>query len=217
MPDKTNIMAIKLAHIRRNYQKSKLLEENLPITPFQLFENWFEDSEKSGEIEPNAMTLATAIDNKPSARVVLLKELSDETFLFFTNYNSRKGNEMDNNPYVALNFFWPILERQVRIEGVVEKLHKQISSDYFDSRPEDSRVSAIISEQSKIIPSRNHLEELFTDFKNSKLPIQKPDHWGGYRCIPLTIEFWQGGEHRLHDRIRYSKLNGEWKIDRLSP
>jgi pyridoxamine 5'-phosphate oxidase len=210
-------MAIKLAHIRRNYQKSKLLEENLHSAPFLMFENWFGDALTSGEIEPNAMVLSTVTNNKPSARVVLLKEMSEETFLFFTNYNSRKGNEMDKNPFVSLTFFWPKLERQVRIEGIVEKVPESISSDYFDSRPEESRISAIISAQSKVIPSRKYLEDLFSDFKEKELPIQKPTHWGGYRCIPLNIEFWQGGEHRLHDRIRYTKAEGDWITERLSP
>ncbi len=210
-------MGLKLDNIRKNYQKSKLVEINLPESPIELFELWFQDAINCIENEPNAMVLSTVMNNKPSARVVLLKELFEETFVFFTNNNSRKGIEMEQNPFVALTFFWPFLERQVRIEGEVEETSAEISTSYFNSRPEDSRISAIISSQSQIIPSRESLESRFLEFKKNNQLIQKPIHWGGYCCKPTAIEFWQGGEHRLHDRIKYSKETEGWKIVRLSP
>ncbi|NOU48249.1 MAG: pyridoxamine 5'-phosphate oxidase [Bacteroidales bacterium] len=210
-------MGIKLAHIRKNYQKSKLSDGDVIGDPFLLFENWYNEAVKNGESEPNAMVLSTVNGNKPSARIVLLKELSEGSFLFFTNYNSRKGNELKLNPFVALTLFWPGLERQVRIEGEVGKLRSDVSENYFNSRPEESRISAIISPQSQVIPSKKFLEDKFTGFISANQPIQRPEHWGGYRCIPESIEFWQGGEHRLHDRIRFTKEIENWKIERLAP
>lgn len=210
-------MGIKLAHIRKNYQKSKLSDGDVIGDPFLLFENWYNEAVKNVELEPNAMVLSTVNGNKPSARIVLLKELSEGSFLFFTNYNSRKGNELKLNPFVSLTFFWPGLERQVRIEGEVEKLGSDVSENYFNSRPDESRISAIISPQSQVIPSKKFLEDKFTGFISTNQPIQRPDHWGGYRCVPTSIEFWQGGEHRLHDRIRFTKEIENWKIERLAP
>jgi pyridoxamine 5'-phosphate oxidase len=210
-------MGLKLAYIRKNYQKSKLSEETVSGNPFILFEKWYEEAVKVTENEPNAMVLSTVSNNKPSARIVLLKELQDETFLFFTNYLSRKGLEMENNPNIALTFFWPVSERQVRVEGIVEKIDEESSINYFNIRPEESRISAIISPQSKVIPNRKFLEDKYAAFVNEKNPINCPNHWGGYRCIPQTIEFWQGGEHRLHDRIRFVKVNAIWKTERLAP
>jgi pyridoxamine-phosphate oxidase len=216
LPEKA-IMGLKLAYIRKNYQKSKLSEETISGNPFELFEKWYEEAIKVLENEPNAMVLSTVSNNKPSARIVLLKELLDETFLFFTNYLSRKGKEIENNPNVALTFFWPVSERQVRIEGVVEKIDAVSSSNYFNIRPEESRISAIISPQSQVISAKKILETEYALFVSEKKPIQRPDYWGGYRCIPQTIEFWQGGEHRLHDRIRFIKEKTTWKTERLAP
>jgi pyridoxamine 5'-phosphate oxidase len=210
-------MGLKLAHIRRNYKKSKLSEENIPEEPFSLFEKWFEESVISNEVEPNAVVLSTVSENKPSARVVLLKEVSDDSFVFFTNYQSRKGKEMEVNPFVALTFFWPLSERQVRVEGFVKKTDSEVSSKYFNSRPEESRIGSVVSPQSQVIISKKMLEDEFFSLLNGNLPVVCPPHWGGYRCIPQTIEFWQGGEHRLHDRIRYTKENGVWKTERLAP
>lgn len=216
MSEKAN-MGLKLAYIRKNYQKSKLSEETISHNPFELFEKWYEEAVKVIENEPNAMVLSTVSNNKPSARIVLLKELSNEAFLFFTNYQSRKGMEIEKNPNVALTFFWPVSERQVRIEGVVEKIDEESSINYFNIRPEESRISAIISPQSQVIPSKRSLETEYALFVSEKKPIQRPENWGGYRCIPHTIEFWQGGEHRLHDRIRFAKENSLWKTERLAP
>jgi pyridoxamine 5'-phosphate oxidase len=210
-------MGLKLTNIRKNYLKSKLLEENLPKIPFSLFEKWYQDAVDNEEDEPNAMVLATVFQLRPSARVVLLKEMTDQSFLFFTNYASRKGLEIELNPFVSLTFFWPKCERQIRIEGVVEKTTDEISEEYFNSRPFESRVGAVISAQSQRVDSKQNLENKFFDFvKSDQTPI-RPSHWGGYRCIPDQIEFWQGGEHRLHDRIRYRLENGNWIIERLSP
>ncbi len=210
-------MGLKLTNIRKNYLKSKLLEENLPEMPFSLFEKWYQEAVDNEEDEPNAMVLATVFQQRPSARVVLLKEMTDQSFLFFTNYSSRKGMEIASNPFVSLTFFWPKCERQIRIEGIVERISEDVSEAYFNSRPFESRVGAVISLQSQRLDSKQSLENKFFDFvKSGQMPV-RPSHWGGYRCIPDQIEFWQGGEHRLHDRIKYKLENGNWIKERLSP
>ena len=210
-------MGLKLTNIRKNYLKSKLLDENLPEIPYSLFEKWYQEAVDNEEDEPNAMVLATVFQQRPSARVVLLKEMTDQSFLFFTNYSSRKGMEIASNPFVSLTFFWPKCERQIRIEGIVERISEDVSEAYFNSRPFESRVGAVISLQSQRLDSKQSLENKFFDFvKSGQMPV-RPYHWGGYRCIPDQIEFWQGGEHRLHDRIKYRLENGSWIKERLSP
>ena len=210
-----------VAKIRKDYQKHQLLETNISKDPFEQFREWLQEAINAGIEEPTAMTLAT-ISTKgfPSARIVLLKGFDEKGFVFYTNYDSRKGNHIKKNPNVALVFYWKELERQVRIEGEVEKVSKKESDEYFASRPVESQISAIISEQSAEIPDRNFLEmmkEMFVRKQGDK-PINRPDHWGGFRVIPRRIEFWQGRENRLHDRIKYcSKNNKDWKIKRIAP
>lgn len=206
-----------LHELRKNYSKHQLNETEVNDNPFQQFELWFSDAQKSSIHEPNAMTLATASsDGKPSARVVLLKEVSKEGFVFYTNYHSRKGEEIAANPNASLLFFWDVLERQVRIEGVVEKTSDAASDAYFNTRPLESRIGAIVSAQSQVIESRKVLEELFEQ-KKKEGNIERPKHWGGYILVPDYFEFWQGRPNRIHDRIAYTKNENDWSIQRLSP
>ncbi|NWG27113.1 MAG: pyridoxamine 5'-phosphate oxidase, partial [Ignavibacteriaceae bacterium] len=184
------------------------------------FQKWFNELLNLDLIEPNAMILATADNNaKASARVVLLKGLSNKGFSFFTNYKSRKGQNLSENSFASLLFFWAELERQVRIEGKIKKLSRFESRKYFDTRPLESRIAAWASEQSKIIPDRKYLEEKFKEtkekFEGKKIPL--PPNWGGFILIPEYFEFWQGRENRLHDRICYKKTKQSWKIFRLAP
>jgi len=210
-----------IAKIRKEYKKMELLESNLNPDPIKQFEIWLEEAIKYGVEEPTAMTLATiSTKGYPSARIVLLKGVDKKGFLFFTNYNSRKGNHLKNNQNAALVFFWREIERQVRVEGYVEKVSKKESDEYFAMRPRESQISACISEQSMTIPDRNYLDMLYDMFvkKQGDKPIKRPGNWGGYRLIPKRIEFWQGRENRLHDRIKYcSKDNKTWKIKRIAP
>ena len=189
--------------------------------PIRLFKQWFEAAEQAGLKEPNAMTLATATKaGKPSARVVLLKDFDDRGFVFYTNYNSRKGRELAQNPHAALVFFWQPLERQIRITGRVTKVTAEESTKYFNSRPLGSRFGASISKQSSVIASREILLERLKKIEE-KYPLgdpPRPIHWGGFRVQPNEIEFWQGGQFRLHDRLRYRRRrDGSWSVDRLSP
>lgn len=209
-----------MQNLRREYKLNKLSEETVHKIPFMQFEKWFNEVLKVGLIEPNAMILATADEKaKPSARVVLLKGLSDKGFTFFTNYNSRKGKNLSENSTASLLFFWAELERQVRIEGKIRKISKAESQTYFDARPIESRLAAWASEQSEVIPGRDYLEgryQIFKrQFKGKKIPV--PPDWGGYILVPEYFEFWQGRESRLHDRICYKKQKGSWKIFRLAP
>jgi pyridoxamine 5'-phosphate oxidase len=202
-------------------QKKGILDEHsVAGDPFQQFSSWFRDAVDSGVTEPEAMFLATAGKNgKPSGRIVLLKGVNAGGFVFFTNYNSRKGNEIEQNPFVALTFHWKEIERQVRITGTTRKIAPSESDEYFASRPTDSRISAIISAQSSVVKGRTDLERRFDEMKrslNGKEP-PRPPHWGGIRVIPDTIEFWQSGPNRLHDRIRYRLSEGQWIIERLAP
>jgi len=209
-----------IADIRKDYLLHSLNEEDVAADPIDQFARWWNEALNSELTEPNAMTLATSTkDGKPSARIVLLKGLEKNGFVFYTNYNSHKGNELAENPYVALVFFWKEIERQVRIEGKVEKVSADESDAYFLSRPEGSRIGAWASPQSTVIKNRQLLEtnvERYTkEFKNS---IPRPPHWGGYRVMPFKIEFWQGRSNRLHDRIQYTKTaEGSWKVERLAP
>ena len=208
-----------IANIRNEYNLKGLHELDLDVNPLKQFSKWFEEAVNSGLDEPNAMLLSTVEGTRPSARVVLLKDL-DSGFLFFTNYNSRKGNAIEKNPYVALTFFWKELERQVRIEGKVKKTSAQESDEYFASRPSGSQVGAWVSDQSEVIESRETIEEktkiYLAKFAGNSIP--RPPHWGGYRVVPHYMEFWQGRPSRLHDRLIYEKNeDGNWKIERLSP
>lgn len=211
-----------LSNYRKSYEKSELLETNIPEDPINLFNRWFHEVEDFGGVdEVNAMTVSTlGLDGFPKSRVVLLKQFTYEGFIFYTNYNSEKGKAIANNPNVCLSFFWSSLERQVIIKGVAEKIPENISDGYFDSRPTGSKLGAIVSNQSEIIASRSVLEDslkqLETDFEGKEIP--RPDYWGGFLVRPLVVEFWQGRPNRLHDRIRYQLQEDYfWKIDRLAP
>lgn len=206
-----------LHHYRKQYEKGSLEEAQLPSDPFELFKDWFALAEKVHAHEANSMVLSTAINNKPSARVVLLKEISYGGFVFFTNYNSRKGTELIVNPACQLNFFWPELERQVRIDGFAEKISEDESDTYFNSRPLLSRISAIVSPQSQKIDSRESLEILSDLLQKTPQSVIRPEHWGGFRVFPEMIEFWQGRSNRLHDRICYSRSGDNWSKFRLAP
>ncbi len=202
---------------RRNYIKHELTEDKISPNPYEQFGWWFEDASKSNIAEPNAMTLATATtDGKPSARIVLLKFFDENGFVFYTNYHSKKGRQLEANNQVALLFFWDELERQVRIEGTVEKIHASLSEEYFESRPFESRLSAIVSEQSEEIPNRQVLEDKLLAIRESGF-VKRPEHWGGYIVKVNYFEFWQGRASRLHDRIVYENNNGVWNIKRLAP
>ena len=212
-------MSKDLSNYRDKYLKGELIEKKLPKDPFDLFDNWFEDLEKFGnERENNAMSLTTVNDkNVPTTRVVLLKQFSKNGFVFYTNYGSRKGKHIDNNPNVCISFYWPSMERQVIINGKVSKISTIESDKYFNSRPKSSQLGAIISNQSEIIPSRKYLEEKLSKFNISNNNLKRPSNWGGYILKPELFEFWQGRDSRLHDRIIFSKSKTNWDQKRLSP
>ena len=212
-------MVNSFANIRKDYLKNTLDEKQIDKDPVKQFHEWMEEAINSGLEEPTAMVLSTVSDKGfPSSRLVLLKDSTSEGFLFFTNFNSRKGKHLQHNPNAALLFFWKELERQVRIEGSVQKLEESESDAYFYSRPEESQINAIISPQSEKISDRSALEQLRNDFISSKAEIKRPEHWGGYILKPKYFEFWQGRQGRLHDRIIYCPgQNENWKISRLAP
>lgn len=210
----------KIAAIRKDYLNGKLEVESILSNPVEQFKLWFQEAINAGVDEPTAMFLATTgKDSQPAARIVLLKGVDEKGFDFFTNYQSRKGLQIAENPKVAATFFWKELERQVRIEGVVEKLDGAESDEYFNSRPAESRFSAAASPQSQVIPDRNFLEKKITGLKEmfSAEELKRPEHWGGYKLKPHRIEFWQGRENRLHDRLVYAISDGNWFIERLAP
>lgn len=217
---KTIIMA-RIADLRKTYSQKKLVEEKAKPDAIQQFTKWWEQAVEAEIEEVNAMTLATAsVDGIPSARIVLLKDYSEKGFIFFTNYESYKGKQLAENPKACLVFFWKELERQIRITGLVSKINRSESEEYFLSRPHESQVGALVSPQSQVIASRDWLEQEYKtnleQFKDRTVP--KPDHWGGYIVKPVMIEFWQGRPGRLHDRLQYSlKEDGQWKIERLAP
>ncbi len=210
-----------IQNLRQDYRASTLLEKDVAANPIKQFEKWFEEALKAEIWEPNAMTLATAtVNGMPSARIVLLKGFSAQGFAFYTNYLSRKGKELAKNPRAALIFNWGQLERQVRIEGTVEKLSKEQSEQYFHSRPIGSQLGALVSPQSQEIVGREVLEnkwqQLEAEYQDKEIP--KPTFWGGYIVKPQLIEFWQGRSSRLHDRILYKNAGkNNWKIVRLAP
>ena len=208
-----------LSQIRNEYLKYELDISHVHPDPVQQFGTWMEQALAAEIEEPTAMTLATVTaEGKPSARMVLLKGFDENGFVFYTNYQSRKAEEIGRINQAALVFYWKELERQIRIEGFILKTSGKESDDYFHSRPAESQVSAIISPQSASIPGRKHLENLREEYlQNRSGEHIRPAHWGGYQVIPEVIEFWQGRENRLHDRIRYTRKGGEWVIERLAP
>ena len=209
-----------LANIRHDYSREELSKSEVSADPFTQFGKWMDEAIAAEVPEPTAMSLATAnADGRPSSRIVLLKGFDSQGFVFYTNYNSHKGRELDENPFAALTFFWPELERQIRIAGRVTKVSGEESDEYFNSRPFTSRVGAWASEQSEPLDSKMSLAgkaaKLMVKYATGNVP--RPPHWGGFRVAPDQIEFWQGRPSRLHDRIRYDLVDGVWKIGRLSP
>ncbi|MGI0494708.1 pyridoxamine 5'-phosphate oxidase [Alkalinema pantanalense CENA528] len=217
-------MDLEISDLRKDYTFQALNEADVSPNPFEQFRIWFDQALAAQLLEPNAMTIATASpEGIPSARIVLLKGFDERGFVFFTNYNSHKGQELQANPHAAIVFLWRELERQVRIQGTVEKVEATESDAYFYSRPLGSRLGAWASDQSAVIPDRNILEDkliqLEASYPDGEIP--RPDHWGGFRVKPTVMEFWQGRSNRLHDRLRYQKVGDQgseiWQIDRLAP
>ena len=205
---------------RHEYIKSRLEEADLPANPVELFEKWLMEAFGHDLPEPTAMTLATAnSEGRISSRIILLKGFDSGGFQFYTNYKSHKGRDVEENPHAAISFFWPELERQVRVTGVTERLPSEESDEYFNSRPLGSRTGALASRQSSIIGSRQELEREVekTIQRFKKTAIHRPDYWGGYLILPDSAEFWQGRPDRLHDRISYRLQEGKWIINRLAP
>ncbi len=210
-----------ISAIRTEYKQRSLLEKDVEKSPFQQFDKWWNEALHASLDEVNAMSLATAsADGLPAARIVLLKAYDERGYVFFTNYESFKGMQLTENPRACLVFFWPALERQIRITGLVEKTTAAESDQYYNSRPETSRIGAWASPQSRVIGNREWLEENEKKYAASfsGAAIERPPHWGGYRVKPVTVEFWQGRPSRLHDRIQYAlQDNNTWKIERLAP
>jgi pyridoxamine 5'-phosphate oxidase len=209
-----------IADLRREYAHARLDESEVGPDPLAQFRKWFDDACRAKLLEPNAMTLATATpDGAPSARIVLLKGADELGFAFYTDYRSQKGRELEHNPRAALVFYWGELERQLRITGTVSRVGREESEVYFRTRPRGSRLGAWASEQSAVLPGRAALEARIREFaaRHPDDDVPLPPHWGGYRVRPATIEFWQGRENRLHDRVRYVRDGGGWRIQRLSP
>lgn len=210
-----------IANIRKDYRKATLDVSSVDQDPVIQFEKWFGEALQAEVTEPNAMNLATVNEHgRPSSRMVLLKGLEAKRFVFYTNYQSKKGKELENNPACALTFFWPELERQVRIEGIASRVNPELSDVYFQSRPRESQIGAWASPQSVMIQNRAILEQRFQEMEkkfrdNTVLP--RPHQWGGFQVEPFEIEFWQGGPGRLHDRIHYIKVDNTWRIYRLAP
>lgn len=209
-----------LQNLRNEYKQHSLDETTVSANPFHQFQQWFAEVVEAEISEANAMTLATATpEGKPSARIVLLKGMDDTGFVFYTNYESRKGAELAANPQGALLFFWKEIERQIRIEGSIEKVSREESAEYFQSRPEGSRLGAWASHQSTVLANRAAIEEQYAQiaaqYADGNIPL--PDYWGGYRLLPHYFEFWQGRSNRLHDRVQYDLTEKGWTISRLSP
>jgi len=210
-----------LSNYRKSYEKSELLENQIPEDPINLFHKWFYEAEELNAAEEvNAMTVTTiGLDGFPKARVVLLKKFNEEGFIFYTNYNSEKGKAILNNPHICLSFFWPTVERHIIIKGIAEKTDDVISDNYFASRPKGSQLGALVSAQSEIIPNREYLETklkaLEAEFEGKEVP--RPDFWGGHLVRPVEVEFWQGRPNRLHDRVLYQRTSEGWQRSRLAP
>lgn len=211
-----------LGNYRKSYEKSELIESEIPEDPINLFHKWFYEVQDFGGVdEVNAMTVSTiGLDGFPRARVVLLKKFNEEGFVFYTNYDSQKGKSIVENPNICLSFFWSSLERQVIIKGIAEKTSPDLSDNYFASRPDGSKLGAIVSPQSEVIPNRvfleNKLKDLEIQFQGKE--ILRPENWGGFLVRPIEVEFWQGRPNRLHDRIRYTyQEDYSWSIKRLAP
>ena len=220
-PPAESFASLLLEDLREEYKRGALDEVNCDPNPIEQFRQWMEEAQAAELKEPNAMTLATATpDGRPSGRIVLLKELLGEGFIFYTNYTSRKGHEIEANPQVALTFYWAELERQVRVEGRITKVPREKSEAYFRGRPKGSRLGALASHQSEILPSRKPLEAKLEELQllyADREDVPMPDWWGGYCVRPEMMEFWQGRENRLHDRLLYRRTNDNWAIERLSP
>ncbi|WP_273567536.1 pyridoxamine 5'-phosphate oxidase [Maribacter halichondriae] len=211
-----------LGNFRKSYEKSALTEDSVSENPMELFQKWFYEVEASESIdEPNAMTVSTlGLDGYPKSRVVLLKKYTYEGFIFYSNYTSEKGRAITKNPQVCLSFFWPTMERQIIIKGTAEKIAENLSDGYFESRPDGSKLGAIVSDQSRVISSRDVLEEKLAELEKyyEGKEIERPKYWGGYIVKPVSIEFWQGRSNRLHDRLRYTLQDDfDWKMERLAP
>lgn len=214
-------MLLNLEDLREDYNRDQLTIEDTDPSPFIQFERWFKSAQESTVVEPNAMTLATiGADGRPKARIVLLKKADPQGLVFYTNYDSQKGQDLAANPFASLVFFWYAQQRQVRVEGRVEKVSAAESEAYFQSRPKGSQIGATASPQSQVIPDREGLKQAVAKLEDQhkdadQLPL--PENWGGYRLIPDNVEFWQGRSSRLHDRIRYRMEGGEWLRERLAP
>ena len=212
---------VNIADIREGYEREGLTEQEVSSNPIAQFEKWMQEAVDAGISQPNALTLATASKaGRPSARIVLLKAVSEAGFVFYTNYNGRKGRELAENPYASMVFLWPSLSRQVRIEGIVSKVDAETSDAYYHSRPRGSQLGAWASPQSEIVADRQDLEDALvrytTQFENQQVP--RPEHWGGYCLKPDAIEFWQGRPSRLHDRLLFRREDNQpWRIERLAP
>jgi pyridoxamine 5'-phosphate oxidase len=209
-----------LHEVRKEYTLARLEPDHLDPNPIAQFRYWLNEAIKEGIPDPTAMILATADkQGRPSSRVVLLKEVDAEGFTFFTNYESKKGLQLQENPFASLLFFWPSMERQIRIEGSVSRTSRKKSDAYFLSRPEGSKIGAWASPQSRRIPNREYLEHLENDYSTlfRSKPAERPEHWGGFTLTPVSMEFWQGRENRLHDRFEYSLNGNMWEIYRLAP
>jgi pyridoxamine 5'-phosphate oxidase len=211
---------LKVADLRQSYESSILVEQSVNPNPVLQFQAWLQDAVSAQIVEPNAMTLATVADGQPSARIVLLKGFDERGFVFYTNFQSRKGQELEQTPAAALVFWWGLLERQVRIEGSVARISAAEADDYFQSRPTGSQLGAWASHQSEAIDGRETVEQRLHDLEREyrDRPIPRPDFWGGYRLAPHSFEFWQGRPNRLHDRLCYRQNSSHiWRIERLSP
>lgn len=207
-------------NIRRDFSSQQLDESTVGKNPYRLFEKWFEEAVGSQILDPYAMAISTVSkENKPSVRVVYMRDISENGIVFYTNYESHKGRDLETNPNISALFFWVELERQIRIDGKVSVLNPALSDNYFASRPRESRIGAWASDQSRIIESRKFLEERYKKFEDefSGKEVDRPKHWGGYLIEPVSFEFWQGRPNRLHDRIAFQKSGNGWNIVRLAP